>query len=54
MLLDPHIMHGNVQLQTVYTVVKPLHQSLIILCLEVDKLLLELPGLLLLGLELLF
>ena len=53
MLLDPHILHGDIQLQAVDPVVQPLHQPLIILCLVVNQFLLELPGLLLLRLEVL-
>ena len=54
MLLDPHILHGDIQLQAVDPVVQPLHQPLIILCLVVNQFLLELPGLLLLRLKVLF
>ncbi len=54
MLLNPHILHGNIQLQAVNPVVKPLDQPLIILCLEVNKFLFELLSFLLLGAEVLF
>ena len=54
MLLDLHILHGDIQLQAVDPVVQPLHQPLIILCLVVNQFLLELPGLLLLRLKVLF
>ena len=54
MLLDLHILHGDIQLQAVDPVVQPLHQPLIKLCLVVNKFLLELPGLLLLRLKVLF